>query len=83
MLLCNVALSQHQADDQVEVAAVLSRWRLVVLHEGRSGARLKVDIGLPSARSAGAALREVTSSTPGTTAWRALRQARFCRGAAS
>ena len=32
--LCCVVLSQLQADDMVDVAAVLSRWHLVVLHEG-------------------------------------------------
>ena len=33
--LCIVVLSQPQADDTVDVAAVLNRWYLVVLHEGR------------------------------------------------
>ena len=42
--LCYVVLSQPQADDMVDVAAVLSRWYLVVLHGGRSGlARFKVE----------------------------------------
>ena len=36
--LCNVVLSQPQADYMADVAAVLSRWHLVVLHKGRSGA---------------------------------------------
>ena len=36
--LCNVVLSQPQANDMVDVAAVLSRWHLVVLHEGGSRA---------------------------------------------
>ena len=37
--LCYVVLSQPQADDMVDVAAILRRWHLVVLHEGvgRSG----------------------------------------------
>ena len=37
MQLCNVVLSQPQADDMADIAAVLSRWHLVVLHKGRSG----------------------------------------------
>ena len=38
MQLCYVVPSQPQADDMVDVAAVLSRWHLVVLHEDGSGA---------------------------------------------
>ena len=34
MQLCYVVPSQPQTDDMVDVAAVLSRWHLVVLHEG-------------------------------------------------
>ena len=37
MQLCNVVISQPQADDMVDVGAVLSRRYLVVLHEGGSG----------------------------------------------
>ena len=37
MQLCYVVPSQPQDDDMVNVAAVLSRWHLVVLHEDGSG----------------------------------------------
>ncbi len=37
MQLCYVVPSQPQVDDMVNVAAVLSRWHLVVLHEDGSG----------------------------------------------
>ena len=37
MQLCYVVPSQPQFDDMVNVAAVLSRWHLVVLHEDGSG----------------------------------------------
>ena len=37
MKLCNVVLSQPQADDMLDVAAVLSRWHFIVLHEDGSG----------------------------------------------
>ena len=38
MQLCYVVPSQPQTDDMVDVAAVLSRWHLLVLHEGGSRA---------------------------------------------
>ena len=37
MQLCYVVPSQPQTDDMVDVAAVLSRWHLIVLHEDGSG----------------------------------------------
>ena len=37
MQLCYVVPSQPQVDDMVNVAAVLNRWHLVVLHEVGSG----------------------------------------------
>ena len=37
MQLCNVVPSQPQFDDMVNVAAVLSRWHLVVLPKDGSG----------------------------------------------
>ena len=40
MQLCYVVPSQPQADDMVDIAAVLSRWHLVALHEGSNLARL-------------------------------------------
>ena len=51
MQLCYVVPSQPQVDDMVDVAAVLSRWHLVVLHEDGSGElwRARVlDLGIRS-----------------------------------
>ena len=36
MQLCYEISSQPQADDMVDVTAILSRWHLRVLHNGRS-----------------------------------------------
>ena len=51
MQLCYVVPSQPQVDDMVNVAAVLSRWHLVVLHEDGSGNFDDDDLNLKSVAS--------------------------------
>ena len=56
MQLCYVVPSQPQVDDMVDVAAVLSRWHLVVLHEDGSGELWRARVSDLALRSGGKTL---------------------------